>query len=154
MNHFAGKAVTAGPEWTLWASNPVGIVYTFLMGTSDDPVNRYHRQNLMFGQERANLLSDFVVRADITIVDKPSFHVIGFRAFARHDANGDLRCPLVIRTVEGNRRDRITAKAFAGPFEQRVFSPRFEFHVTDKVKHPTAELTRRRDFNQALPGPS
>ena len=129
MNHFAGKAVTAGPERTLWASSPVRIVYTFLMGTSDDPVNRYHRQNLMFGQERANLSSDFVVRANITIVDKPSFHVIRFRAFARHDANGDLRCPLVIRTVEGNRRDRITAKAFTRSFEQRVLSSGFKFHV-------------------------
>src|SRR6266480_6701709 len=95
--------------------------------------------DIMFGQERANLSRDFIVRTDVPVRGEPSFQLVKFRSLARYYANSHLSCPLVIGTVKSNGGDRIAAKAFARPFEQRVFSSRFEFHVTDKVKHPTVE---------------
>ena len=74
----------------------------------------------MFQQESLNLSGGVFVRTNVTFVGVPSFQDVSRAAFVSDDTHSDLCRMMIVRPIESNRRDRITAKAFLGPFEQRV----------------------------------
>ncbi len=75
---------------------------------------------MMFQQESLNLSSGFLIGTDVTILGVPTFQYVSLAAFVSYDTNRDFRGTAIIRSVECNRRNRITAKALLSPFEQRV----------------------------------
>jgi hypothetical protein len=133
VNGFTGKTIAAGPKGTLRASSAARIVNRFFMRTSDNTVSHRDGDNMMFQQESLNLSSGFLVSTDVTLLSVPSFQYVSLAAFVSYDTNRDLRGTAIIRSVECNRRNRITAKALPSPFAQRVFISRPKFHVAKKM---------------------
>jgi len=74
----------------------------------------------MFQQESLNPLGSFFVRTNVTIVVVPPFQDVSRAAFMSYDTNSNHCRMMIVRTIESNRRDWITAKAFLGPFDQTV----------------------------------
>jgi len=102
---------------------------------------------MIFQQECLNLLSGFLVITDINILGVPTLQYVSVAAFVSYDTNRNLRGTAVIRSVECNRRNRITTKALLSPFAQRVLISRPKFHVAKKM----ISTQRQRNYEAGSP---
>ena len=93
------------------------------MRTADDAIDRGDRSGAVLFDEPDNCLGHFRVGSRIGGQTKPPLKGIGIRPFVCDDANRYLGRPSVVGPIEGNRRDRVAAKALPTSFRELVPVP-------------------------------
>ena len=95
----------------MWAGFSFGVVDAFFVRTADDAVCNYNRLNALCFDECSDLFSDDGIQTYIGFLREPSFERIGFTVFISEDANCDFSGGLYGRPIEGDGRNRISAKS-------------------------------------------
>jgi len=120
---LAAPSITVGPERTLRTFFAFRVVNAFLMRAADDAIDGHHRFGTVTIDESNDCFGDSWIDSRIGCFAEPPLNRVRVSTFVRDDPNRDLRRSRVVWPVEGNRRHRIAAEAFATFFRELVSVP-------------------------------
>src|SRR5437879_5313393 len=123
------------PERALRADRSLRIVRALFMWATDDAFRRNDRLDPMILDEPQNLAADVHIRAHIPVLGQPAMEGGRLGVLHRQDANCYFRGVFVVRAIECDRRDWITAEAPTGfPLPRRI-RVSLDSHLMTSVAH-------------------
>jgi len=107
-----GEAVASSPKGTLRARRALGVVHTFFVRTSDNPLSYDSGPRCVWLEEAYNLFANVEIFAYIDVaLGEPAFEKIRLATFPEEDTDHDLGRQFVVGSIEGDRGDGIASKA-------------------------------------------
>lgn len=120
MLHVAGESVASCPKGAARTRLALGVISPLLVGAANDCGGGGHAVRAVLSDKIGNPLGDASVGANVATLNSPPLNCGRLGVLTGHDTDCDLGRILIIRTVEGHGRDRISTKAFFGLLENRL----------------------------------
>lgn len=118
MLKFPCPSVAPGPKWTAWTLLTLSIIFSFLVGTADDPIGKNNGLGAMAANEGQHFLHGCLVEPNILGRAVPALQRYRFLFFGRYYADSDLRRHLVGRPIKRNCCCRVAGKTTLRPLAQ------------------------------------
>lgn len=153
-----GEAVASDPKGTLRARRALGVVHTFFVRASDNPLRYDSGPRCVRLEEAYNLFANVEIFAYIDVaLGEPAFEKIRLATFPEEDTDHDLGRQFVVGSIEGDRGDGIASKARPKfPVHPRagkrvaLAKSRLSLHPCN-IPRVTPSCRKRNDFYVPLP---